>query len=360
MKFFEKMYVGFQRSRYRNDETPRLLGFAVPYGTTKAEKNRMATVDRWSGKDEPSRTLDNKPTRGFKLLEVVSRYSTNNKLFRVLDPRGFELEISSDNLLELAMNSTIVKGEIVEECVWVQHNGVYLMPTSDERYQFWVKGLNKPKTKIEAGKYYVNVGNLLSVFRFEGIFQHTYLEVSHVATDVEKKTVQKTGNGIWHRDVTELYTAKEYETRVDIMMNSGNKPTYVYTEFLLDEDGNVTRKEVHFRKSHMKNLDEYGDVSELHSDVFEFEFDPMRNLKPKEHLKDTHYGEYKQYSLYFKDKKDAKSFDYSDVIKDIVPGDNWRERVDFGYYCHHGYHRRAETQLAFGAKQTFKVVDKRV
>ena len=359
MKFFEKMYVGFQRARYHNSETPRLLGFAVPQGTTKAEKNRMSTVDRWSGKEEPSRVIDNKPSRGFKLLEVVSRYSTSNKLFRVLDPRGFELEISSDNLLELAMNSTIVKGEIVEECVWAQHNGVYLMPTSDERYKFWVKGLNKPKSKIEAGKYYVNVGNLLSVFRFEGIFHHTYLDVRYFATDVEKST-REIGVRFGH-NIADIYTAKAYETHVDIMMNTGNKPTYVYTEFLLDEDGNVAKKEVHFRKSHMKNLDVYDDVSELHSDVLEFEFDTMRNLKTEEEQDGVYYRDYKLCSAYFKNKKDAKEFDYSDIIKDLKPDGTWRYSVDFGSVFDNTnfYYRRIEKQVALDAKRTFKVVDKR-
>lgn len=50
MKFCDKLYVGFQRERYNRDDTPRVLGFAVPYGTTKAEQKRMETVDRWSNK----------------------------------------------------------------------------------------------------------------------------------------------------------------------------------------------------------------------------------------------------------------------------------------------------------------------
>ena len=144
MKFCDKLYVGFQRERYQSSDTPRVLGFAVPYGETKAEKKRMDTVDRWANKKEDNRIIENTPTRGFKLLEVVSRYRTSNKLFRVLDPRGFELEISSDNLLDITIASTIVRGEIIEECVWAQHNGAYLMPTSSDRYQFWARFSHRP------------------------------------------------------------------------------------------------------------------------------------------------------------------------------------------------------------------------
>ena len=38
MKFCDKLYVGFQRERYSSADVPRVLGFAVPYGTTKAEQ----------------------------------------------------------------------------------------------------------------------------------------------------------------------------------------------------------------------------------------------------------------------------------------------------------------------------------
>lgn len=38
MKFCDKLYVGFQRERYSTADVPRVLGFAVPYGTTKATR----------------------------------------------------------------------------------------------------------------------------------------------------------------------------------------------------------------------------------------------------------------------------------------------------------------------------------
>lgn len=227
MNFSEKLYVGFQRDRYAHAEEPRLLGFAVPYGTTKAEQKRIATVDQWSNNKAEARILDNVPTRGFKLLQVVSRYSTSNKLFRVLDPRGFELEISADNILSLALASTIVRGEIIEECVWAQHNGVYLIPTSDERYRFW-KGIAKgAKTKIEVGKYYVNPSNLLSIFRFEGIFHHTSIECKHVATEGTVERIDNGRNDYWSQR-QHIVNITAYQSNVKLSINPKTNPMRNY------------------------------------------------------------------------------------------------------------------------------------
>lgn len=68
----------------------------------------------------------NDPLPGFKVSSTVSRYSTSNKLWRIVDPRGVEFEISTDAFEEIVMNSTIVKGEIMDECVWVNNKRLAL------------------------------------------------------------------------------------------------------------------------------------------------------------------------------------------------------------------------------------------
>lgn len=65
------------------------------------------------------RIIDNIPLDGFRITKSVSRYSTSNKLWRILDPRGFELEITSANLEELILNGVIVDGWISGQCQWV-------------------------------------------------------------------------------------------------------------------------------------------------------------------------------------------------------------------------------------------------
>lgn len=324
MNFFDELYVGFQRDRYNTDENPRLLGFAVPYDKTKASEKRQSTVNNWRQKDINPRIIENKPTRGFKLLQVVSRYSTSNKLFRVLDPRGFELEISSDNLLDIALASTIVKGEIIEECVWASsHNGAYLMPSSDERYSFYVnKKQTGDKVKMAEGNYYVSVRNMVSVFRYEGIYHHTYLDIDHVATEGDMRRIDIAPHNYYHRPFE--IDVKKYTTDVKIRMNSGKKPSYVYTEFTLNSDGGVERKSIHIRKSHFKNLIKYDDITQ-----------EMKDYKPDMMQWVNTTGSYYEekgksldskisnnpgvYNGYFKSKDEAKNFDYSEIIRELKP-----------------------------------------
>jgi hypothetical protein len=62
--------------------------------------------------------IDNDVLQGFKIAKTVSRYTTSNKLWRILDPRGFELEISTANMEDILMNGSVDKGEIIGYYVW--------------------------------------------------------------------------------------------------------------------------------------------------------------------------------------------------------------------------------------------------
>ena len=62
---------------------------------------------------------DNTPMSGFTITKSVSRYSTSNKLWRILDPRNVEFEITTACLEEIILNSTIKNGVIQDPCVWV-------------------------------------------------------------------------------------------------------------------------------------------------------------------------------------------------------------------------------------------------
>jgi len=83
--------------------------------------------------DEPLRfqpqVWDNVPISGFKILKSVSRYSTSNKLWRILDPRGLELEISTGCMEEIIGNAGILKGgEIDAPCQWMSNKNLIVAP----------------------------------------------------------------------------------------------------------------------------------------------------------------------------------------------------------------------------------------
>lgn len=131
------------------------LGFVGEYApTTQAFTKRKATQMQWAygygyeehadgiwvsegrewidGKYElkPCRRADdeyqprlivNEPIEGFSIQRSVSRYGTSNKVWRVLDPRGFEFEISSATFEDLVLQGMIIKGVIQGPCIY--HTG---------------------------------------------------------------------------------------------------------------------------------------------------------------------------------------------------------------------------------------------
>jgi hypothetical protein len=65
------------------------------------------------------RIWDNVPMAEFKIIDTVNRYR-GNKLFKVLDPRGVEFEITVQSLYHLLQESTVRNGVILDECVWMK------------------------------------------------------------------------------------------------------------------------------------------------------------------------------------------------------------------------------------------------
>ncbi len=128
-----KHYVTMQA---RDKNVP--LGFLTPFGTDSGAKKRMATADSWAygwrqkGERIEPKTLDNVLLTGFKVAHSVQRYSTSNVVWRVVDPRGFELEISSGNMSDLIGSTTIEQGEIQERCIWGRQGANNVLLNEDD------------------------------------------------------------------------------------------------------------------------------------------------------------------------------------------------------------------------------------
>jgi len=71
---------------------------------------------------------DNDALPGFKIEKSVSRYSTSNKLWRVLDPRGVEFEITTGVLEQIIEDATILKGGIIDaNCAWMANKNLVVI-----------------------------------------------------------------------------------------------------------------------------------------------------------------------------------------------------------------------------------------
>ena len=80
-------------------------------------KREQVQFDKPIPAEYAPRIWDNVPLSGFKIIDTVNRYR-GNKLFKVLDPRGIEFEITVQSLFNLIQSGTISNGEIMGECIW--------------------------------------------------------------------------------------------------------------------------------------------------------------------------------------------------------------------------------------------------
>lgn len=90
------------------------------------------------------KTLSNSFEEGFKIVGYRSRYSTSNKLLEVEDPRGFRLEISVENLIEIVKHTTIKKGIIQAKAAWTRYGAAYLVVEGTPSYRKWYAKVTAP------------------------------------------------------------------------------------------------------------------------------------------------------------------------------------------------------------------------
>lgn len=160
----ERITVGFQK---RNDTYTKKLAY-VTYYRKKGSNVEIAKENSWRGwireKDYPIEDYDNKPTEGFVLNKNVggtcSGWNHRNPYCRVYDPRGFEFEISFENLLFILQECDCQKGKgLSGEFVYAwDGKDLVLLPTSSSDYSESKKhkdSLEKITSKnIEVGSSY--------------------------------------------------------------------------------------------------------------------------------------------------------------------------------------------------------------
>ena len=110
----KQINVGYQERA--NTYTGRLA--YVIYYDEKGKLRKETSWNSWRKQDLGNDIFDNDPTSGFVLNKKAGDYSTGwnhrQAYVRVHDPRGFEFEISVQNLLYILENATSTKGKGLE------------------------------------------------------------------------------------------------------------------------------------------------------------------------------------------------------------------------------------------------------
>lgn len=116
--------------------------------------------------------VENTPTHGFYIGDSVSRWSTDNKLFRVKDPRGFTVEVPTGNIATLLHHTTVVNGVVQEECVWGRDgNSHILLPVNSEPYLVTLDQMDTLENKLIPLKQ-LKVGDWVKFFEDEAEYYY--------------------------------------------------------------------------------------------------------------------------------------------------------------------------------------------
>lgn len=127
----KKIIVGFQE---RSDTYTGKLAYVIYYDS-KGVLRKETSWESWRNKSIEPQEFDNVPTEGFVLNKKVGDYVCNwnhrQAYTRVYDPRGFEFEITIENLLYILENTSSIKGKGLEGEFVYTWNGtdLVLMPT---------------------------------------------------------------------------------------------------------------------------------------------------------------------------------------------------------------------------------------
>ncbi len=127
----------------------------VIYYDSKNKLRKEASWESWRNKEIEPENFDNIPTEGFVLNKRAGGYDTGwnhrNTYCRIYDPRGFEFEITIENLLYILENTNSIKGKGLEGSFvygW-SSSDLILIPTLAPEYveiSNFTNMINKPES----------------------------------------------------------------------------------------------------------------------------------------------------------------------------------------------------------------------
>lgn len=279
----EKLYVTVQYRTDVADNDGGLLGFASPYTKDSAFEKRKSTQDTWAYgygaqmeitdtdsviiKSVPDnakwdktslfvykcqpRIIKNESIEGFEIAKSVRRYGWNgsgNVKWRITDPRGFDLEISSENFASVIDCVDMEKGLIKGKCTWGRDGSQnILLPESSIPYQEAITRTVKLNSKVSLKD--VQLGDVVDVITTKvdaedaiAIFygKMYFLSVDHGTNDHGNFN----GNFYLNKKQAESYLFKSVKSGKYFTINSSPKIASVVTKISTPEDKKILAKTV--------------------------------------------------------------------------------------------------------------------
>lgn len=187
----------------------------TPIGTTPGEKRKTKTLsNKFTNSDE----YDNIPLPGFTLYKTDRKHwGSLNQTWLVIDPRGYLVRITQENLEQILHVTGITEGLIQEKCVWARDNSatkMILVPVTSPLYIEAVKNTEMLDTKVDIKD--VQIGDrVLLQNKLEGRYMGV-LSLYGPASDNTPKVIKPAVH--LRRQVVEVHPGKfHYQTDVKIL-----------------------------------------------------------------------------------------------------------------------------------------------
>ena len=196
----ETLKVGFNN---RSDTYSGKLAY-VTYINKKGDIAKATSWNGWIDKEIDVETYENKPIEGFVLNKRAGGYKSGwnfrQTKCRVYDPRGFEVEISVENLLYILQECTSSKGKGLEgEFVYAWSGPeLILLPVCSEDYKASMEFVKKQENitlkdlKVGAAYKGSEVDYLIYIGKMEWYVWHTVLPDSGGIWDEVKRVLLPT------------------------------------------------------------------------------------------------------------------------------------------------------------------------
>jgi hypothetical protein len=127
------IYAAWDPKLIRPNQLPEAV--VVPIGTSANEKRKIANV---TAHYPHLAEHENVPLPGFTLYKASrQRWGSKDQTWLVIDPRGFMVRISNENLEDILHVTGITEGLIQEKCVWAREDAqttMTLVPVSSPTY----------------------------------------------------------------------------------------------------------------------------------------------------------------------------------------------------------------------------------
>lgn len=147
-----KIKVGFQN---RSDTFTQKLAYVI-YFDEKGKLRKEKSWESWRDKKIEPVEFDNTPTSGFTINKDIKRsnwewWSSTRTMVRIHDPRGFEFEVTTENLITILMHTDCSKRGLIGDFVYAwAGTELVLLPTNSVEYQEATKYTTGLSKKIAA------------------------------------------------------------------------------------------------------------------------------------------------------------------------------------------------------------------